>query len=92
MKKVLLWVWRVVIGGFVLVLIPLSLWYAICVVAMLEYTPHVSNPLPIPFVPDLLSYVLGLVLMTWGMVALWWLVFNHERLSLRQISLHWWIG
>jgi len=38
---------------------------------MLEYTPHVSNPLPIPFVPGLLSYALGLVLMTWGMVALW---------------------
>jgi apolipoprotein N-acyltransferase len=59
---------------------------------MLEYTPHVSNPLPIPFVPDLVSYALGLVLMTWGMVALWWLVFKHERLSLRQIALPGWIG
>jgi hypothetical protein len=67
-------------------------WYAICAVTMLEYTPHVSNPLPIPFVPDLVSYALGLVLMTWGMVALWWLVFKHERLSLRQIALPWWIG
>jgi|SRR6267143_346725 len=92
MKKVQLWVWRVVIGAFVLVLTPLSLWYAICVVTMLEYTPHVSNPLPIPFVPDLLSYALGLVLMTWGMVALWWLVFKHERLSLRQKAPPWWIG
>jgi len=55
-------------------------------------TPHVSNSLPIPFVPDLVSYALGLVLMTWGMVALWWLVFKHERLSLRQIALPWWIG
>ena len=92
MKKVQLWVWRVVIGAFVLVLTPLSLWYAFCAVTMLEYTPHVSNPLPIPFVPDLLSYALGLVLMTWRMVALWWLVFKHERLSLRQIALPWWIG
>jgi len=86
------WVWRVVIGGFVLVLIPLSLWHAICAITMLECTPHVSNALPIPFVPDIVSYALGLVLMTWGMTALWWLVFKHERLSLRQIALPWWIG
>jgi hypothetical protein len=85
-------VWRIVIGAFVLVLTPLSLWYAICAVTMWEYTPHTSNPLPIPFVPDLVSYALGLVLMTWGMAALWWLVFKHERLSLRQIALPWWIG
>ncbi len=43
-------------------LAPPSLWYAICAVTMLEYTPHVSNPLPIPF-PELVSYALGLVLM-----------------------------
>jgi Holliday junction resolvase-like predicted endonuclease len=24
-----------------------------------------------------------------GMVALWWLVFQHERLSIRQIALPW---
>src|ERR1700740_114242 len=92
MKRVQLWVWRIVIAAFVLVLTPLSLWYAICAVIMLEYTPHVSNPLPISFVPDPVSYALGLVLMTWGMVALWWLVFKHERLSLRPIALPWRIG
>ena len=92
MKKVLLWVWRVVIGAFVLVLIPLSLWYLICAIETLDYRDHVSNSLPIPFVPELVSGPLGLVLMTWGMVALWWLVLNHERLSLLQIALPWWIG
>jgi hypothetical protein len=51
-----------------------------------------SNALPIPFVPELLSAALGLVFMTWGMAALWWLVFKHERLSVRQIALPWWIG
>jgi hypothetical protein len=30
--------------------------------------------------------------MTWGMVALWWLVFQHERLSVREIGLPWWGG
>lgn len=92
MKKVLLWVWRVVIGAFVLFLIPLSLWYLIGAISTLDYRDHVSNSLPLPFVPELVSAPLGLVLMTWGMVALWWLVFNHERLSLRQIALSWWIG
>ena len=87
MKKVLLWVWRVVIGAFVLVLIPLSLWYLISAISTLDYRDHVSNSLPIPFVPELVSAPLGLVLMTWVMVTLWWLVFNHERLSLRQIAL-----
>jgi hypothetical protein len=86
MKKVLLWVWRVVIGASVLVLIPLSLWYLIGAISTLGYKDYVSNSLPIPFVPELVSAPLGLVLMTWGMVALWWLVFNHERLSLRQIA------
>jgi hypothetical protein len=43
MKKGQLRVWRVVIGAFVLVLTPLSLWYAVCAVTALEYTPHVSN-------------------------------------------------
>ena len=92
MKKVLLWVWRVVIGASVLVLIPLSLWYLIGAISTLDYKDYVSNSLPIPFVPELVSAPLGLVLMTWGMVALWWLVFNHERLSLRKIALPWWIG
>jgi len=92
MEKVLLWVWRVVIGAFVLVLIPLSLWYLIGAISTLDYKDYVSNSLPIPFVPELVSAPLGLVFMTWGMVALWWLVFNHERLSLRQIALPWWIG
>lgn len=92
MKKVQLWIWRVVIGSFVLLLIPLSLWYAICAITVLDYRGHVSNALPVPFVPELLSAALGLVFMTWGMSALWWLVFNHERLSLRQIAFPWWIG
>ena len=92
MKKVQLWAWRVVIGGFVVLLIPLSLWYAIGAISVLDYKAHVSNALPIPFVPELLSAALGLVFVTWGMAALWWLVFKHERLSLRQIALPWWIG
>jgi hypothetical protein len=82
MKKVLLWVWRVVIGASVLVLIPLSLWYLIGAISTLDYKDYVSNSLPIPFVPEIVSAPLGLVFMTWGMVALWWLVFNHERLSI----------
>ena len=92
MKKIQLWTWRVVIGGFGLLLIPLSLWYAIGAISVLDYKAHVSNALPIPFVPELLSAALGLVFMTWGMISLWWLVFKHERLSLRQIPLPWWIG
>jgi hypothetical protein len=92
MNKVLLWVWRVVIGTFVLALIPLSLWYLIGAISTVDYRDHVSNSLPLPFVPELVSAPVGLVLMTWGMVALWWLVLNHERLSLRQIGLPWWIG
>ena len=42
--------------------------------------------------PELLATALGVILMTWGMVALWWLVFQHERLSIRCIALPWWIG
>ena len=93
MKKVLLWVWRLVIGAaFVLVLIPLSLWYLIGAILTLDFRDNVSNSLPIPFVPQIVSAPLGLILMTWGLVALWWLVFKHERLSLQQIALPWWIG
>jgi hypothetical protein len=64
LKKVQLRIWRVVIVGFALVLIPLSLWYAIGAISVFDYKAHVSNALPIPFVPELLSAVLGLVLMT----------------------------
>jgi NhaP-type Na+/H+ or K+/H+ antiporter len=78
--------------GFALVLIPLSFWYAIGAISVLDYKAHVLNALPIPFVLEFLSAALGLVLMTWGMIALWWLVFKHERSSLRQIALPWWIG
>jgi len=30
--------------------------------------------------------------MTWGIVALWWLVFRHERLSIRRIAAIWLVG
>ena len=92
MNKILMWVWRVVMVGFVLALIPLSVWYLICAISTLDYKGHVSNALPIPFVPELLAAALGLVFMTWGMVALWWLVFNHERVSFREIGHPWRIG
>src|SRR5215469_5837765 len=92
MRKILKWFWRVVIVGSVLALIPLSVWYLIVAVSTLDYKPHISNALPIPYVPELRSAALGLVFMTWGMVALWWLVFNHERVPLRRIAVPWWIG
>jgi NhaP-type Na+/H+ or K+/H+ antiporter len=69
-----------------------SLWYVIGAISALDYKERVSNALPIPFVPELLSAALGLVFMTSGMAALWWLVLKHERWSLRQIALPWWIG
>jgi len=93
-KKLQLWVWRVTIGAFALLLFFISLWYgwAVCMaVAGWDYK-YPPNTLPIPFVPAFLSAALGLALMTWGMVALWWLVFHHERSSLRQITFPWWIG
>lgn len=31
-------------------------------------------------------------MMTWGMVALWWLVVQHERVSIRKLKLPWWVG
>ena len=76
-------------GSFVLLLLPLSLWFLVSVFATVvnadyKYPP---NALPIPFVPELLATALGFILMTWGMVALWWLVVQHERLSIRQIAL-----
>jgi hypothetical protein len=92
-KKVHLWVWRSVIASFVLLLLPISLWYFIAACAIVFGGDYkYSNALPIPFVPEVLSAALGLVLMTWGMVALWWLVFQHERLSIRQIALPWRVG
>jgi apolipoprotein N-acyltransferase len=48
--------------------------------------------LPLPFLPPAVDAVVGLLLMTWGMVALWWLVFQHERSSVREIALPWWGG
>lgn len=80
--------------GFVLLLLPLSLWFFVSVFATVvnadyKYPP---NALPIPFIPELLATALGVIFMTWGMVALWWLVFQHERLSVRCIPLPWWIG
>jgi len=36
-----------------------------------KYPP---NSLPLAFLPDSVGAVLGLLLMTWGLVALWWLV------------------
>jgi hypothetical protein len=93
-KKLQLWVWRFAIGAFALLLLPISLWYfwAVCVTVASWDFKYPPNTLPIPFVPALLSAALGLVLMTWGIVALWWLVFHYERLSLRQIALPWWVG
>jgi len=69
-----------------------SLLYFISAITTLDFKAPVSNALPIPFFPELVSAALGLTLMTWGVAALWWLVFNCERLSLHQIALPWWIG
>jgi hypothetical protein len=51
-----------------------------------------AAPFPFPFVPLILSAWLQLFLMTSGMVTLWWLVFQCERLPLQQIARRWWIG
>lgn len=92
-KRLQLWVWRVAVGAFALPLLFISLWYfwAVGIAVASWDNKYPPNTLPIPFVPPFLSAALGLILMTWGMVALWWLVFHHERLSLRQISFPWWV-
>lgn len=54
-----------------------------------KYPP---NALPLPFLPDSVGAALGLLLMTWGMVALWWLVVQNERVSIREIAIPWWVG
>ena len=94
MKRLQLWIWRFVIGICAFVLCPLSLWYIFCLFGVVsswdpKYPP---NSLPLPFLPDSVGAVLGLLLMTWGMVALWWLVVRHERVSIREITFPWWVG
>jgi hypothetical protein len=45
LKKVQLWTWRVATVGFALVLIPLSFWYAVGAISVLDCKAHVSNAL-----------------------------------------------
>jgi len=95
MKKPQLWIWRFLIGICALLLFPLSVWYMwgfLGVVSSRWDPKYPPNALPLPFLPDLLGAVVGLLLMTWGMVALWWLVFQHERRSIREIAATWWVG
>ena len=94
MKKPQLWIWRFLIGICALLLFPLSVWYmwAFLVVVSSWDPKYPPNALPLPFLPDLVGAVVGLLLMTWGMVALWWLVFHHERRSIREIAVTWWVG
>jgi len=94
MKKPQLWIWRFLIGICALLLLPLSVWYMwgfLLVVGTWDpkYPP---NALPLPFLPDSIGAIVGLLLMTWGIVALWWLVFRHERLSIRRIAAIWLVG
>ena len=91
-RKIHFWVWRIVIGIFALLLLPLSLlWLIFAIVFALEDWKQAA-PFPFPFVPLILSAWLQLFLMTSGMVSLWWLVFQCERLPLQQIASRWWIG
>ena len=95
MKKPQLWIWRFLIGICALLLFPLSVWYmwGFLIVVSSRWDPrYPPNALPLPFLPDLVGAVVGLLLMTWGMVALWWLVFHHERRSIREITATWWVG
>jgi len=95
MKKPQLWIWRFLIGICALLLFPLSVWYmwGFLVLVSSRWDPkYPPNALPLPFLPDLIGAVVGLLLMTWGMFALWWLFFHHERLSIRGIATTWWVG
>src|SRR5215831_55438 len=94
MQRTQLWLWRVVIGSGALALLAISAWYLfVFFVLVSDWDPkYPPNSLPLPFLPDSVGAVVGLLLMTWGMVALWWLVFRHERLSVREIALPWWGG
>ena len=94
MKKLQLWIWRFLIGICALVLCPLSLWYIfVLFVVVGSWDPkYPPNSLPLPFLPDSVGAVLGLLLMTWGIVALWWLIVQNERVSIREIALPWWVG
>jgi hypothetical protein len=94
MKKSQLWIWRFLIGICALLLFPLSVWYiwSFGIVSSSWDPKFPPNALPLPFLPDFLGAVVGLLLMTWGIVALWWLVFHHGRRSIREIAATWWVG
>ena len=93
MKKPQLWIWRFLVCICTLLLFPLSVWYmwGFLLVVSSRWDPkYPPNALPLPFLPDLVGAAVGLLLMTWGMFALWWLVFHYERLSIRGIAATWW--
>jgi|ERR1051325_915751 hypothetical protein len=92
MQRTQLWIWRVVIGSGAMALLAISYGtYFAFFVLVSDWDPkYPPNSLPLPFLPDSVGAVVGLLLMTWGMVALWWLVFWYERLSVREIALPWW--
>jgi hypothetical protein len=75
-------------------LIPISLWYfwgfSVVIFAGKEMISSVAPP--IPFLPSIISGVLGLLVTAWGMAALWWLALRHEHMSLRRIHPVWLIG
>ena len=82
------------VGIGAMALFAISVWYLLDFFGIVsswdpKYPP---NSLPLPFLPDSVGAVLGLLLMTWGLVALWWLVVRHERVSIREIAVPWWVG
>lgn len=94
MERTQLWIWRFVVGIGAMALVAISVWYLwVFFVIVSSWDPkYPPNSLPLPFLPESVAAVLGLLLMTWGLVALWWLVIRHERVSIREIAVPWWVG